>query len=108
MSPVQLDFDVQIDTESDVQKTVLEDHAPTIDHLIIPHPSFRLQDIVTFEMVDPRITERGERVTECDTSVDDSMIPEIQNSISSYVYESLPIPSLYSKLFPVLVSLFNS
>lgn len=103
MSPVQLDFDVQIDTESDVQKTVLEDHAPTIDHLIIPHPSFRLQDIVTFEMVDPRITERGERITECDTSVDDSMIPEIQNSISSYVYESLPIPSLYSKLFPVLV-----
>ena len=63
---------------------------------------------MTFEMVDPRITERGERVTECDTSVDDSMIPEIQNSISSYVYESLPIPRLYSKLFPVLVSLFNS
>ena len=59
-------------------------------------------------MLDPRITERGERVTEPDTSVNDSMIPAIQNSISSYVHESIPIPHLYSKLFPVLVPLFDS
>ena len=85
----------------------MEDHAPTIDDLIIPHPSFELRDIVTFELLDPTITEQEEAVAEGASSIDDSMIPEIREIVDSYVNSSTPIPSSYSNLFSVLSSLFD-
>ena len=60
---------------------------------------------MTYEMLDPRITEKKEQVADCDASVDDSIIPEIRDRIDSYLLSSIPIPSSYFKLFPVLVLL---
>ena len=80
---------------------MVEDRARTIDDLIVPHPSFTLRDIATFEVLDPRITEKEEQNIEGDTPIDDKMIPMIRDVIDSYLQSSTPILNSFYRIFPV-------
>ena len=80
---------------------LLNEAIPTEDDLIIPHPSFNVNDLIHLEVIDSlntdtqRVSSQGEEV------LDDSILADMREAILSFIGNGRPLSHFHTILLPV-------
>ncbi|KAK8827485.1 hypothetical protein WA538_003445, partial [Blastocystis sp. DL] len=86
----------------DLEVALLNEAVPTEDDLIIPHPSFHINDLIHLEVIDSLQTNPKRVPSSEEETLDDVMFADIEQAILSFIRTGRPLSHFYTILLPKL------
>lgn len=74
---------------------------PTEDDLIIPHPSFHINDLIHLEVIDSLHTDAKRVPSSEEETFDDSVFADMEQAILSFINTGRPLSHFHTILLPV-------